>query len=154
MLTRPLGYLKVGSIKIGRRHRRDLGDVTSLTKSIAELGLLHPVVVTPQKRLVAGRRRLEAVRRLGWKEVPVRVIDLDHIIQGELAENSIRRNFTPSETVAIANALESILATPVGRPRKENAGKLPGYCSGRHARQGGSILWGIGSNPGEGASRR
>jgi len=152
MLTRPLGYLKVGSIKIGRRHRRDLGDVTSLTKSIAELGLLHPVVVTPQKRLVAGRRRLEAVRRLGWKEVPVRVIDLDHIIQGELAENSIRRNFTPSETVAIANALEAVLATPVGGPRKKMPVNYRDIARGDTRDKVAAYCGRIGSNLGEGTS--
>ena len=38
--------------------------------SIAEVGLLHPVVVTPEGRLIAGQRRLEACRQLGWTEVP------------------------------------------------------------------------------------
>ena len=41
--TRP-----VNSIVIGERHRKDLGDIDGLAVSIAELGLLHPIVITPK----------------------------------------------------------------------------------------------------------
>jgi hypothetical protein len=58
-------------IRVGRRFRRALGDhLRALAESIEGIGLLHPVVVTPQGRLVAGRRRLEAVRLLGWRTIP------------------------------------------------------------------------------------
>jgi hypothetical protein len=48
--------------------------VRSLAASIASLGLLHPVVVDGNGRLVAGARRIAAVRALGWRDVPVRVV--------------------------------------------------------------------------------
>jgi ParB family chromosome partitioning protein len=44
----------IDEIIVGKRHRRDLGDVASLAKSIDAHGLLHPVVVTPDGRLIAG----------------------------------------------------------------------------------------------------
>ena len=48
----------------------------ALARSIGEVGLLHPVVVTSKGHLVAGARRLEACRILGWKKIPVTVLEL------------------------------------------------------------------------------
>jgi len=44
----------------------DLGDLQSLAASIAENGLLHPVVLTSDNKLIAGAPRLEACKALGW----------------------------------------------------------------------------------------
>jgi len=44
----------VAEIQIGTRHRRELGDIDALAQSIADVGLLHPVVVTPAGLLIAG----------------------------------------------------------------------------------------------------
>jgi len=98
--------MKIGAIKVGNRHRRDLGYIADLAVSIAEIGLLHPIVVTPDGELIAGARRLEAAKLLGWTNVPVHVVDIDSIVRGELAENACRKNFTPSELVAIARTVE------------------------------------------------
>lgn len=62
--------MNIDRIEIGFRYRKDLGDLRSLTESISEVGLPHPVVVTPEGRLIAGQRRLEACRRLGWTDIP------------------------------------------------------------------------------------
>jgi ParB family transcriptional regulator, chromosome partitioning protein len=48
--------------------------VGGLAASIGAVGLIHPIVITPDKTLVAGQRRLEAVKLLGWTEVPVRAV--------------------------------------------------------------------------------
>ena len=98
--------LPINAIKIGRRFRTELGDVETLARSIAGVGLLHPLVVTPDGQLIAGRRRLEAVRHLGWREVPVRVVEIADVVRGEHDENVVRKDFMPSEAVAIARALE------------------------------------------------
>jgi protease I len=37
----------ITAIRVGKRHRKDLGDIRSLARSIQEIGLLHPVVVRP-----------------------------------------------------------------------------------------------------------
>lgn len=76
MTKQHVARMALDAIRIGRRHRRNLGDIDTLVASIRDLGLLHPPAVTLDGRLIAGRRRLEAVRRLGWREVPVNVVYL------------------------------------------------------------------------------
>lgn len=93
-------------IRVGERHRIDLGDIQGLASSIEELGLMHPVVVTPDGELIAGQRRLEACRSLGWVKVPVTVVPIDDLLKGEWAENAMRKDLTPSEAVAIGRLLE------------------------------------------------
>jgi adenine-specific DNA-methyltransferase len=73
--------------------------------SIRVLGLLHPVVVNNDHLLIAGERRFEACRRLGWKEIPATVVALDEL-KAQYDENVVREPFLPSEAVAIARALE------------------------------------------------
>ena len=48
--------LPISKIKVGKRHRKNLGDLTSLAASIKELGLLHPIVVRPDGKLIAGEK--------------------------------------------------------------------------------------------------
>jgi N6-adenosine-specific RNA methylase IME4 len=100
--------LPIDGIQVGFRYRRDLGDLRSLADSIGEVGLLHPVVVTPEGRLIAGQRRLEACRLLGWTEVPVTVVDLYQAARGEAHENFARKDLLPSEIVALKRAIEPL----------------------------------------------
>jgi ParB/RepB/Spo0J family partition protein len=98
----------ITKVKIGKRHRRDLGDIDTLARSVADIGLLHPIVVRPDGRLIAGERRLQACKKLGWADVPIRVVDIDKIVRGEFAENAHRKDFLPSEIDAIRQAIEPI----------------------------------------------
>jgi ParB family chromosome partitioning protein len=68
--------LPLQAIQIGERHRKDMGDIERLARSIRDVGLLHPIVVTSKGHLVAGARRLEACRFLGWKKIPVTILEL------------------------------------------------------------------------------
>jgi DNA modification methylase len=100
--------IKISDIHVSDRFRKDHGDLKELAQSIAELGLLQPIGVTPDNRLVFGERRLKAVRDiLGWETIPVLVIDIDSMLHGQYAENEHRKDFTISERVAIVNALRS-----------------------------------------------
>lgn len=99
---------RIADITIGVRHRRDLGDIKGLAKSISDVGLLHPIVIRDDGLLIAGERRLSACKALGWSEIPVSVVDLAEIVRGEFAENAIRKDFLPSEIEAIRRALEPI----------------------------------------------
>jgi ParB family transcriptional regulator, chromosome partitioning protein len=102
------GLRPIAEIRIGGRHRRDLGDVDQLAASIAAVGLLHPVVTDAHGNLIAGQRRLEAYKVLGRTHIPVTVVALDDIVHGEFAENTARKDFTLSEAVAIKRALEPV----------------------------------------------
>lgn len=98
--------MAISEVTVGTRHRKEMGDLDALMDSIEEFGLLHPIVVTPDGVLVAGMRRLEACRRLCRDTVPVRMVDTDRLVRAEHDENELRKDFTPSERVAIGRALE------------------------------------------------
>jgi ParB family chromosome partitioning protein len=114
--------IPVDEIRVGKRHRKDMGDIASLAKSIQEVGLLQPIAVTPENHLVAGERRLAAVKELGWDSIPVQVVEgLDAalaLLLGERDENTCRKDFTPSEAVAIGQELEE-LEREAARERQE-----------------------------------
>jgi ParB-like chromosome segregation protein Spo0J len=122
---------RISAIAIGVRHRRDLGDIEGLAASIAEVGLLHPVVITPGNVLIAGERRLAACAFLRWREVPVTVVDLDKVVKGEFAENSERKDLTLSEAVAIKRAIE-----PIERAEAKERQAAAGPASGRGKKNG------------------
>jgi N6-adenosine-specific RNA methylase IME4 len=107
MSTADLATRPVAAIVVGERHRQDMGDVAGLAAIMAELGLLHPIVVTSAGALIA-ERRLRAAEQLGWRDIPVTIVDLEHIARGEFAENAVRKDFTLSEAVAIKRALEPL----------------------------------------------
>lgn len=100
-----LPEVATNSIKVGDRVRRDMGDVDALAESIRAVGLLHAPIVTPSMHLLAGERRLEAIKRLGWETVPVRVVESAKSLADELAiegdENTCRKDFTPSEAAVL-----------------------------------------------------
>jgi ParB/RepB/Spo0J family partition protein len=136
--------MKIADITMGVRQRQDLGDIAGLAKSIEELGLLQPIVVTPDRNLVAGRRRLEAVKELQWTEVPVRVAenltDALALLKAEQDENKCRKDFTPSEAVAMGRAIEVLekeaakkrqQASQTPKGEKVGAGKLPTPIEGK-----------------------
>jgi ParB family transcriptional regulator, chromosome partitioning protein len=130
--------MHISKLKIGSRFRRDVGDVRSLASSIAAIGLLHPIVVDERGRVVAGARRLAAVKSLGWRDVPVRVVrslsDAGRALRAERDENTERQPFLPSEQVRIARALEPLeraeARTRQGTRTDKHPGKLPEGSAG------------------------
>jgi ParB family chromosome partitioning protein len=105
-------FVSIEWIQVVGRHRKDLGDLAGLMDSIADVDLLNPVTLTRDGRLVAGQRRLEACRRLGWAEIPVRFVDrLDdaaRLLRAERDENTERKEMLPSEKASLGKALEEI----------------------------------------------
>ena len=65
---------KIKDIIIHHCYRQDLGDIPALAASIREFGLLRSVLITCDGHLIAGRRRLEACKLLGWRTIPVNVV--------------------------------------------------------------------------------
>lgn len=126
-----MNTVPISSVVVNGRHRKDLGDLDALAESIQALGLLHPVVVAPGNKLVAGQRRLEACKRLGWTEIPATEIaslaDAFAHLSAERDENTCREDMKPSEKVTLGQALEE-LERPAAETRKAEAGKanLPG----------------------------
>jgi len=112
--------LPISQIKIGDRHRKDLGDLRDLAASI-EKELLQPIGVTPEMDLIWGYRRLLATRDiLKRQEIPCRIVSVVSIAQGEFDENMMRKDFAPSEQVAIIDTLRGYAH---GGDRKSDQGR-------------------------------
>jgi ParB family transcriptional regulator, chromosome partitioning protein len=81
-------------------------DLTSLTASIAELGVLQPVLVRPladgQFELIAGERRWRASQRANRATIPaiVRTTDDNHALEAALVENLHRVDLNAIEEAA------------------------------------------------------
>lgn len=110
-LTRRCAHLLITEIDISEidmqeRYRTDYGDISLLADNIKTIGLLHPVVVNNAHQLICGGRRVKAFQHLGLDKIPARILDIDSILLGEYAENEVRKDFTQSERVAIARAIE------------------------------------------------
>jgi hypothetical protein len=131
----PFIKIKTTAVEVGDRFRKEPGDIPALAESIRERGLLQPIVVVPaakpgRYRLVAGWRRLEAFQRLGWTLIPAHVFqpgreDAVGLLKAERDENICRKNFTPSEAVALGKALEE-LERPKAKARQAQAGPAQG----------------------------
>jgi len=81
--------------------RVDFGDLTELTASIAEKGVLEPLLVKPSRGtgrwlIIAGERRFRAARLAGLTEVPCVEMDIDAGSVAEIAliENMQRKDLT------------------------------------------------------------
>jgi ParB family chromosome partitioning protein len=139
---------RVDSITIGPRTRRDMGTLDKLAASIREQGLLQPIGITEDKLLVFGERRLRACRDiLGWEEIDIRVVSVTSIVEGECAENEMRKNFTTSERVAIADAVAETIGNRQGRRTDiELRDNGPEVASGVRTREAAAQRAGFGSD--------
>lgn len=100
--------IRIDQIIIDRDHRqrRTLTKIDELAGSMRQYGLIHPIVVTRDNRLVAGERRTEAARILGWTHITCQYTDeIDPRVLRclELEENIKRTDLTWQE-VCLATA--------------------------------------------------
>lgn len=112
--------VSIKKIVVGDRFRKKIGsvqDMEKLERSIATVGLIQPIVINSDCELLAGQRRLEACKTLGWKEIDCNIIDLDRLLV-EQDENECRIPFTISERAAIAAALKTRLVEQRKAERK------------------------------------
>lgn len=82
--------------------RRETGDLTELTASIREKGVLEPLLVKPREgrwMIIAGERRWRAATAAGLTELPCIEMDVDDSAVAEIAliENMQRKDLTPWE---------------------------------------------------------
>jgi ParB family chromosome partitioning protein len=105
--------------------RQVMGDLSELMASIAEKGIIEPIIVRQRGlrfQIVAGERRYQAAVQVGLREVPIviREVDDNEVIEIALIENIQRKDLTPFEE---AEALQS-LATRCGYTHEDMARKL------------------------------
>ena len=93
------------------RRRFNENELRELTESLAEHGLLQPIIVTRGSDggflLVAGERRLIAAKAAGWPDIPAIVKDYDELksLQMALVENIQREDLNDIE---LANAYREL----------------------------------------------
>jgi len=105
--------------------RQVMGDLSELMASIAEKGIIEPIIVRQRGsrfQIVAGERRYQAAVQVGLREIPVviRDVDDDEIIEIALIENIQRKDLTPFEE---SEALHS-LATRCNYTHEDMARRL------------------------------
>jgi ParB family chromosome partitioning protein len=105
--------------------RQVMGDLSELMASIAEKGIIEPIIVRQRGRrfqIVAGERRYQAAVQVGLREVPVviREVDDNEVVEIALIENIQRKDLTPFEE---AEALHG-LATKCGYTHEDMARRL------------------------------
>jgi ParB family chromosome partitioning protein len=119
----------------GSNHAED--DVEQLAESIKEVGLLQPIVARrdgDRLVVVAGHRRLAAIKRLRWTHVDVIVrapMRPDHVIAAMLIENGQRRDLDPIEEARGITRLKAehdltdlAVAKKIGRSQAYVSGRL------------------------------
>ncbi|WP_276780433.1 ParB N-terminal domain-containing protein [Treponema succinifaciens] len=109
--------VKIEDIKVKKRVRRDLGDLTALKDSMHRYGLMNPITLNSNYELVAGERRLEAAKSLGWERINANILDsnVDNIrqLEMELEENNQRKEFTDEELLEGYKRLEKLKNPPL-----------------------------------------
>lgn len=93
--------------------RQLMGDLSELMASIAEKGIIEPLIVRQRGsrfQIIAGERRYQASIQVGLRELPVVIRDVDdgEVIELALIENIQRKDLTPFEE---AEALQSLAKT-------------------------------------------
>lgn len=100
-----ISSLRTSAIEPDRKQPRTQFDdeaISELAQSVAEHGILQPILVRPvgdSYRIVAGERRWRAAMRAGLKEVPVIIKEMTELEAAQLAliENLQRESLNPVE---------------------------------------------------------
>lgn len=100
------------SIRVGYRLRKDLGNLEELVDSIRRMGILEPLVITPDGTLVCGARRLAAARIAELRFVKVTVnarisTQLEELL-AELHENTLQKPYAARELAALYAELKTV----------------------------------------------
>ena len=94
--------IPIKDIKIRKRVRKDLGNLDDLKDSLRTYGLLNPITINRKYELIAGERRLQAAKAIGWTNINANVVDnLSEVdeLEMEIEENNQRKEFTEQELI-------------------------------------------------------
>ncbi len=103
--------IRISEIQIKKRIRKDFGNLNELAESMNLHGLMNPIVLTRDLILIAGQRRIESAKKLGWENIEATIIDVPTKIdklEMEIEENIHRKDFTTDEIVDAYSKLEKL----------------------------------------------
>jgi len=98
----------IKEIRVRKRIRKNLGDVASLSESMKRYGQISPIVISKKNTLIAGQRRLEAAKALGWRTINAIISESKGelaYLELELEENIQRHDFTMEEIAEATRAI-------------------------------------------------
>ncbi|MCL2380755.1 MAG: ParB N-terminal domain-containing protein [Treponema sp.] len=101
----------IEDIKVKKRLRKEMGDIAALADSMRRFGQISPILITRKNFLVAGGRRLEAARSLGWRTINAIEVDIsDELakLEYELEENAQRLDFSAEEASEAARKIQQL----------------------------------------------
>lgn len=117
--------------------RSNLNGVEELAESIKHVGLLQPIIVRVNDahsfEIVAGYRRFNACKKIGWRKITCHVVELDDktAFEVSLIENVQRQTLNPiEEGLAFRNYVNKFGWGGVS-DLAEKISKSPGYVSKR-----------------------
>ena len=103
--------VRIDSVVVGERIRSDLGELEPMMESLRRHGQFSPILITPESELIAGHRRLESARRLGWTSIEAVVVDEcteEARLQLEIEENVQRKQLSNDELAAAVARLDRL----------------------------------------------
>jgi ParB family chromosome partitioning protein len=90
----------VNDIIVRKRIRRNMDDIETLAESLKRHGQISPIIISKKNVLIAGGRRLEAAKTLGWRTINAVILENStelSRLELEIEENTQRRDFTMDE---------------------------------------------------------
>jgi ParB family chromosome partitioning protein len=126
----------ISDISVLDRQRLDNGNIVELADSLNRLGLIQPIVVNQDLRLIAGGRRLAAAKLLNWPAIDVvfrETMSEDELQELELEENVRRKDVTWQERVLAIAKIHTLKRNTEPKWGFEATGDLVNL-SGVHAR--------------------
>ena len=93
--------IPITEIIIGERKRTQYNEtkIIELAKSIQEIGLMNPILISQDKVLIAGYHRILAFKKLGRKDIPYRMTTIKNPLKQELQE--IDENLIRGDLIAL-----------------------------------------------------
>lgn len=107
----------LSSLTIEQDYREELGDIAELAESIKEKGVLQPITINPDGRILAGRRRFLASKEAGLDEIPVLVKETEDELDEreiELFENIHRKDLTWKEQARLTARIHELMVEESG----------------------------------------
>jgi hypothetical protein len=104
-------YAKMDDLH-GTDPNRDMGDLDGLRLSIESIGMICPIAIDTTGKLLAGRRRFECAKALGWETIPVLVFQSgDELLEIRVMidENVKRKNLADPEQASFVKQLHEVL---------------------------------------------
>lgn len=119
--------ISIDKIKIDNTYLRLDTDVSELEKSISTVGVIAPLIINKDFRLLAGGRRFHALRNLGHQDIPVVQVDLDDYEQELISidENIVRKDLHKLEFEANLSRARTLYTEIIKRDQsKQDSIKL------------------------------